>query len=395
MGFSTSAVAALFLASSVLLFSTFYDAVNDSYDTTFDAGEDEEDRRNGKITTIVSVHSLTYDRVTSTMNISSDNDGSTVLTPSDAEVLVSGILETSSITLTRVNGASTDVWAPEDRALFTLFPITSIYYSTDVGSRFRESVTDNLASAADVYSADRIYVIDGTDIDVFDLEYDHDSTITDVPHLTSPQSISASTGHIYVQDNGNHLDYFTIGGTWEQSVNLPEMSNNLDGIDVGNSRILIADQTNGLVLLLMDGTYDATLSTNLASARDVACGDTRYYVVDNNDHIDVFTLSDNNYDAATSNSFATSGELAAPTKIAYLNDYIYILDDDGTKHIDIFDDDGTHVETITDDVGSAAAALDAGNRLLVSRGASGLNALHLGTKAKLVTDNGVSIYDTL
>jgi len=396
MGFSLSAVAAIFLASSVLLFSTLYEAVNESYDDIDDARDMEEDRRNDKIASLISVHALTYDRVTSTLNISADNDGSTVLSPQDTDVLVGGVLETDSIALTRVNGASTDVWAPEDRALFSLSSINSVSYDTSVGSRFLRSVTDNLASAGDIYSADRIYVIDGTAVDVFDLDYDHDSTMTSA-QLTAPGSVSASSSHIYVRDSNDHVDVFTLGATYDSTINLAQMSNNLYGIDVGNSRLLVADGTNGLVLVnLPGGTYDTTITTNLSSPRDVACGDTHYYVLDNNDHVDAFSISTGAFDYTISTAFNNSGELAAPTRIAYLNDHLYILDEDaGTKHVDIFNDDGTHVDTITDDVGSAAAALDAGNRLLLSRGASGINVLNLGTKVKIATENGVSAYATL
>ena len=107
--------------------------------------------------------------------------------------------------------------------------------------------------------------------------------------------------------------------------------------------------------------------------------------------IDVFNL-DGTFDSTTSGNFEDSGELTNPTGISVTSNYVFILDND--NHIDIFNLDGTFSSTVTTSM-SLPVGLDVAGKIYVTDQNNKLVILNLGTILKIVTQNGVSVYDTI
>lgn len=388
MGFSIAVGAAIFFTSFLFFCIIIYGEIDSSNNLINDAQNDKYDRERDMEDTNIEIIQVLYNKTSSILTIKVKNDGSSVLNPSEIDFLIDGVIKTDYIT-TRINSLDTTVWAPQETLTITI-TTTDVKYHANINPRLDTTLTTQLTNPNDVFSSDRIYLIDNNNhIDIFDLDNTYNTSISDA-HLNNPQSIATNNTRIFVQDDNDHIDVFKLDGTWQSTYNPAELSNNLNGIETNATRIFVADETNGIVILEFDGTYDSTISTNLAQAQDVAVKD-KIYVVDNNAHIDVFLLA-GSHDSTTSNNFANSGELTAPKRIAATSNYVYVLDND--DHVDIFNLDGTFYSTVSTSL-SSPVGIDVAGKIYVADQNNDLVLLNLGTIIKIVTENGVSVYETI
>lgn len=388
MGFSIAVASAIFFSTFLFFSIIIYGEINNTNTSIDDAKDEKYDREREREDTNLEIINVLYNKTNSLLTVNIKNDGSSVLNPNEIDFLLDGVVNTDDIQ-TRVNSLDTSVWAPEETLTITL-TTTDISYQSSVNPRLNEIFTTQLTSVIDVFSSDRIYLIDNNNhIDIYDLDKTYNTSITDA-QLTNPQSVSINSSRIFIQDDNDHIDVFKQDGTYTVTYNPAELSNNLNGIETNLTKIFVADGTNGIVLLDFDGNYDSTINTNLVSSKDLAVKD-KIYVVDNDAHIDVFSLT-GSHDSTTTTNFANGGELTAPKRISITSNFVYVLDNN--DHIDIFDLDGTFSSTVSTSL-SNPAGIDVAGKIYIADQNNGLVVLNTGTVIKIVTEYGVALYETI
>ncbi|MFW6176487.1 MAG: hypothetical protein ACOC40_02180, partial [Thermoplasmatota archaeon] len=104
-----------------------------------------------------------------------------------------------------------------------------------------------------------------------------------------------------------------------------------------------------------------------------------------------------NLDGTSHTTPISDENLTDPSNIAvsdqnFTSQYIYIIDNN--DHIDVYDTNGNYITAIEEQMSSDLNGLDIAGRLYVSNGLNGVYRLNLGTKIKVILENAIADYKT-
>jgi hypothetical protein len=244
-----------------------------------------------------------------------------------------------------------------------------------------------------------IYIIDGTDIDVFSLEGVFDFSITDQTNMVSPTDVKAYGDYVYVLDEGSHIDRFDLDGTWvDQIVNDSSNTPNPGAFAVDSEYIYVVDNnahidrfnrsTGAFVdqLIANGGTMSAPVDLSVGSY---------IYVLDysGGHHIDRYDLNGSGGVQIISGTYLYSPSDLSTTAAGQEVSRLYVVN--GSSEILVFDESGALSGKIESCLSDSVSAVDVNGRVFVSDGMNGLVVENLGTKVKVVAENGISCVSQL
>ncbi len=397
MGFSVSATMAIFFASFLILFSILYSSVNSAFDDMQTAFDEKYDGLQARSDTSLSIIDTAYYREDNSLVIDVLNTGTTSLDVNCTQLLVDGVL-TSSATF-QIQGVTTEIWQPNEVLTITLTN-PDIGFSSDVYVRTDGSNNAQLTSPTNITAGEKVYIVDGTGIDVFSLDGTYEFTITDTVNTPTPGDVKVYGDYLYVMDNASHVDRFTLDGVWVDSivydaVNTPTPRS----IAVDSSYIYVVDDYDHIDRYnRAAGTFVNQLIPNggtMTSPMDMSVG-AYIFVIDRASglyQVDRYAL-----DGTGGTMIVGSARLANPTDIsassAGLQDtYVYIVNN--SREILVFDESGTYQGSVDDGLSSSVRGVDATGKIFVLDGVNGLVTENLGTSIKVVAENGVSKIDML
>jgi archaellum component FlaF (FlaF/FlaG flagellin family) len=397
MGFSVSATMAIFFASFLILFSILYSSVNSAFDDMQTAFDEKYDGLQARSDTSLSIIDTAYYKEDNSLVIDVLNTGSTSLDVNCTQLLVDGVL-TSSATF-QIQGVTTEIWQPNELLTITLTN-PDIGFSSDVYVRMDGSNNAQLTSPTNITAGEKVYIVDGTGIDVFSLDGTYEFAITDTVNTPTPGDVKIYGDYLYVMDNASHVDRFTLDGVWVDSivydaVNTPTPRS----IAVDSDYIYVVDDYDHIDRYnRAAGTFVNQLIPNggtMTSPMDLSVG-AYIFVIDRASglyHVDRYAL-----DGTGGAMIVDSARLASPTDIsassAGLQDtYVYIANN--SREILVFDESGTYQGSVDDGLSSSVRGVDATGKIFVLDGVNGLVTENLGTSIKVVAENGVSKIDML
>ncbi len=392
MGFSVSATMAIFFAAFLTLFSFLYSSVNDAFDTVTGSFEDKYEDMSDKASTSFDFIDARYFKDDNRIDIRLRNSGGTSLECNETELLVDGLLVGSATFA--VDGATSDLWLPTDVMTISLDD-PNITFEADIDAREFAANDARLTTPRNMSVGDEVYIIDGTDIDVFTLEGAFDFTITDETNLVTPSDVKAYGDYLYVLDNGTHIDRFTSAGAWvdafvNDATNTPAPASiavDADYIYIvdGQSHVDRYDLSTGAFvdcLIANGGTMTAPVDISVGAYIFVMDSSTGTY------HVDRYAL-----DGSGGQQIVGSTMLSAPTDLATSASgldrrFLYVANN--SEEVLVFDEDGNYQDSVSDGLSDDVWGVEATGKIYVSDGANGLVIENLGTSIKVVTENGVS-----
>jgi archaellum component FlaF (FlaF/FlaG flagellin family) len=391
MGFSVSATMAIFFVAFLILFSVLYASVNDAFDNVSESFDHKYEDMQDRALTELEFVTLTYDRGRNTLEITIRNSGSVVLGTNYTELLIDGTL-VPFIDRT-IGGVYSGYWLPTDVLTITAED-PGLVFSEDIEFRTVASTSGRLSAPTNLSVGDKIYIVDGTDIDVFDLDGTLDFTITDGMNIESPVDLKVLGDYVYVLDNNSHVDRLALNGTWvDRIVDDPANTSAPSSVAVDADYIYLVDSSDHIdrynrstgafvdCVIANGGTMTNPLDVFVGSHILVLDYSTGEY------HLDRYDL-----DGSGGTEIIVSGILSAPTDVsasAYGLDAQYIYIGDGDRVL-VFDESGSLEGIVEDGLSDAVTGVDATGRIFVSDGANGLVVESLGTSLKVVAENGVS-----
>jgi len=112
MGFSVSAAMAIFFSAFIGMSLIFGMAVIEYLENTKEGAEIKSAHLMERWRTDIQILNVSYNSTANIMWINLTNKGSTTLNTTDIDVIVNGVVCTSSITTMQVEGMSTTLWNP-------------------------------------------------------------------------------------------------------------------------------------------------------------------------------------------------------------------------------------------------------------------------------------------
>jgi len=392
MGFSVSATMAIFFATFLIFFVLMYESLDGSFKTISDDLDDRYNDAFEKTQITFEMVEVNYDRENNVLNIQMKNAGSITLKTNETSVLLDGLLVSAGNVSKRIVGAgATDYWHPNE---IMEVNVTSpdLAYVASITDRRVFSASVSLAEAGNVSVTDQAYIIDGTSIDVFDLDGVYRRTITDGINMMSPSDIKVQGNYAYVLDQYTHIDRFTTAGSWvDRIVNDTTNTSNPRAFAADSNYFYIIDNNDHVDRYTIAGAFVDALIPNggtMSAPQDIYVSD-RIYIIDysaGSYHVDCYAL-----DGTSGTQLIASAQLSSPRDIAVsdkdLSDrHIYIANN--TREIAVFNSTGAPVENITSGLSTSVRGVDVTGRIFVTDEANGLVCEHLGTSIKLVFDRG-------
>jgi len=388
---------AIFFAAFLILFSILYSTINDAFDSVTDSFDERYDEMSDRIQTDINIVSSAYYRDSNMLEIVIYNDGSKTLDLNKISLLVNGTLVPSATI--EVEGVATDYLLPMEEATISVSD-PELRFDSDVDSRTKVSTTTRLAAPTNVSVGQKVYILDGTSIDVFSLDGLFDFTITDPVNMVSPRDLCVYGNYLYVLDEGEHVDRFDLNGTWQDefvndSTNAPDptaiaVDSNCIYLVDGASHVDRFNRSTGAfvdVLVANGGTMTAPVDVSVGAYLFVLDTSVGSY------HIDRYNL-----DGTGGAQVVGSSYLATPTDITATSSglsarHIYVVNN--SEEIIVFDEAGTLVGSVSECLSDSVYGVDVTGRLFVSDDANGLIIEKLGTNIKVVVENGISEVTTL
>ena len=391
MGFSVSATMAIFFAAFLILFSILYSSVNQAFDTVSESFDDKYEYMNDKLETQIEILDVCYQRDTNILEIRVQNTGSKVLDISKVDLVLEGVFE-ASVNKT-VGDTMTDVWLPQEVLTMTVED-PSISFEADLDPR--NSLTNDaaLTGPSNISVGESVYVIDGGEIDVFTLGGIFDFTIADMSNMVSPTDLKVWNEHLYVLDEGTHIDRFDLEGAWidrivDDLAHTPVMTS----FGVDSDYLYVVDNrshvdrydmtTGGFVDELIPGGGLMTSPSDIFVSSHV-------FIIDyaSGYHLDMYEL-----DGTDGVQLIGSTVLSYPTDVCAsavgLDDLmIYIVN--GSREVAVFDAAGSLLDVVDCLLSDSVMAVDVTGQMCVSDGVNGLVVEKLGTNIKVVVENGIS-----
>lgn len=392
MGFSVSATMAIFFATFLILFSILYSSVDDAFETVSESFDERYDYMSERAQTDMQIISLSYFKDTDTFEARVQNSGSVALEVDKVRLLLDGVLETAATA--EVTGETTDIWLPTEALTITLEG-PNLTFDPTMSVRTYASTDAGLSSPSNVSVGDSVYIVDGTEIDVFTLEGVFNYTISDSINIVSPSDIKAYGDYLYVLDEGTHIDRVDLDGDWvdrfvydtantSNPVSFAVDPSYLYIID-GNAHVDRYNATTGLFIdqLIANG---GTMST----PQDISVG-AYLFIIDESSgsyHIDRYAL-----DGTGGSQVVGSAMLSTPSDIStsamQLDErYVYVVNN--SREILVLNETGALVASLDGGLSDSVSGVDVTGRIFVSDGTNGLVVEILGTSVKIVTENGIS-----
>ena len=392
MGFSVSATMAIFFATFLILFSILYSSVDRAFDTVTESFDDKYDRLSIQAQTDIEMLDMTYLRETDVLEVTLQNTGSVSLDTRKMNLLVGGVLVTSAEMT--AGGGETDYWLPQETMRITLSG-PDLCYDDDLDPRTFTLNDARLTAPGNISVGDNVYIIDGTDIDVFDLDGVFNFTIDDTTNLVAPTDLKVWEGGLYVLDEGAHVDLYSTEGVWSRRiVNDTVNASSPTALAVDSSYIYLVDADDHVDRFnRTTGDFVDVLIPNggvMTSPLDIFVG-SHVFVIDRasgQSHVDRYAL-----DGTGGVEVVGSGSLSSPTDIAASapgldEELIYVLN--GGSAICVFNESGVSQGEIGSCLSDSVSGVDAAGRIFVSDGVNGLVIENLGTSIKVVTEYGIS-----
>lgn len=392
MGFSVSATMAIFFAAFLILFSILYSSVNDAFDKVTESFDDKYEDLRDKSETSLEAVSAVYLKDLNVLQVKIRNTGSTSLMLERTTVIVNGTLE-ESVTMS-IEGTSSAVWFPTDTLVLNISD-PDMAFDSQLRPRIVTNNAARLASPSNMSVGEEVYIIDGSNIDVFTTEGLFDFTITDPSHLVAPSDIKAFGDYLYVLDEGTHIDRFDLGGSWvDELINDSANTPSPRAIAVDSNYIYIVDNNSHIDRYSADtGVFIDELIPNggtMTAPRDISVG-AYIFIVDYSGgayHIDRYNL-DGTGGTQIVGASLLSGASDISTSAAGL-DTRYLLVVNNTSEVLVFSEAGSLLATIEEGLSDSVRAVDIAGGVFVSDEANGLVIERLGTNVKVVTENGIS-----
>jgi len=215
---------------------------------------------------------------------------------------------------------------------------------------------------------DLLYVLDGTTIIVLDSLGNQLYTISDPTWLKNPIDICVGEFSLdyyspdglylsvldYDRLNDYHIDIFnaktgqpilTIPNSYCGGIKTPQAIDNL------GDYMVISDTTlNGLILTSCS-SYITFIGTNLINPTDVYVSSDKFYVIDNKNHIDVYSYSEIAPGNIQWQWLFQISNLAKPPQSLCVKDKIYVAD--GMEGLVVFNLDGSYFGTFSNSLTNA------------------------------------------
>lgn len=392
MGFSVSATMAIFFATFLILFSILYTSVDRAFDTVSESFDDKYDRLSMQTQTGIDILDITYLRETDVLEVTLQNTGSVSLDTRKTNLLVDGILVTSAEMT--AGGVDTDFWLPQETMRITLSG-PDLCYDDTLDPRTFTLNDARLASPGNISVGDKAYIIDGADVDVFDLDGVFNFTIDDAANLVAPTDLKVWGGGLYVLDEHAHVDLYSTDGVWtERIVDDAANASNPTALAVDGSYIYLVDGNDHVDRFdRTTGEFVGVLIPNggtMTSPLDIFVGYS-VFVIDrasSQSHVDRYAL-----DGTGGVEVIDSGNLSSPTDIVAsapgLDErLVYVLD--GGSAVRVFNESGASQGEVASCLSDSASGVDVTGRIFVSDSVNGLVIESLGTSIKVVTEYGIS-----
>ena len=397
MGFSVSATMAIFFATFLILFSILYSSVDDAFETVSESFDERYDYISERAQTDLDIISLSYFKDTDTFEAQVQNSGSIALDVDKVRLLVDGILEPTATA--EVTGETTDIWLPTEALTITL-EAPNLTFDPSVSVRTHVSNDAGLTSPTNVSVGDSVYIIDGTEIDVFTLDGVFDQTISDSTNIVSPSDIKAYGDYVYILDEGTHIDRIDLDGDWvDRFVYDPTNTSNPVSFAVDSNYLYIVDSnahvdrynvTTGLFVDLLIANGGA-----MTAPQDIAVG-TYIFVIDEasgSHHVDRYALDGTGgIQIAGSQMLTTPSDISTSASQLY-DRYVYVVNN--SREILVLNETGALIASLDSGLSDSVYGVDVTGRIFVSDGTNGLVVENLGTSVKVVTENGISEVATL
>ena len=392
MGFSVSATMAIFFATFLILFSILYSSVDRAFDTVTESFDDKYDRLSIQTQTDIEILDMTYLRETDVLEVTLQNTGSVSLDTRKMNLLVGGVLVTTAEMT--AGGVDTDFWLPQEAMRITLSG-PDLCYADALDPRTFTLNDARLTSPGNISVGDNAYIIDGTDIDVFDLDGVFNFTIDDAANLIAPTDLKVWEDSLYVLDEHAHVDLYSADGVWSgRIVDDAGNASNPTAMAVDASYIYLIDADDHVDRFnrTTGGFVDVLVANGggMTSPLDIFVG-SYVFVIDRasgQSHVDRYAL-----DGTGGVEVIGSGNLSSPTDIAAsasgLDERsIYVLD--GGSAVAVFNESGAYQGEVCSCLSDSASGVDVTGRIFVSDSVNGLVIENLGTSIKVVTEYGIS-----
>lgn len=391
MGFSVSATMAIFFAAFLILFSILYSSMNDAFDAVSESFDEKYDYMNDRLETQITILDVSYHRDANTMDIRVQNTGSKVLDISKVDLVLEGAL-IGSMNKT-IQGKTTAVWLPQEVLTITVDD-PDISFEEDLDPR--SSLANNAAtsSPSNISVGESIYMLDGQDIDVFTLGGIFDFMISDPSNMVAPSDLKVWGEHLYVLDEGTHIDRFDLEGAWVDRI-VDDATNSplLTSFGVDSDYIYVVDNKSHLDRYdAITGVFVDELVSNggtMTSPVDIFVG-SQIFVLDQSPgyHVDMYAL-----DGTGGTELIGSARLSSPTDICSsapgLDDLrIYVVN--GSREVAVFNATGAPLDVVDSLLSDSVRAVDVTGQIYVSDEVNGLVVERLGTNIKVVVENGIS-----
>lgn len=414
MGLSVSAAAAIVVSSLLVLGIMLYGASNNNVNSVRDALQANYDWQTDRESTEIAIDLFySYNKSSNELLVDVLNRGETSLNYMDGDVVLNGTLVPSEVTGVNVSGMATDIVHPGELGTLTVnLTDVGLRYDPNISPRLYRTITKNMTSPRNLtVGVDRVYVIDNDDhIDIFTLDgvfkrnFTHDE-------LTRPTDIAVAdyANSLYVLDDNDHVDRFYLNNlTWHDQV--------VDPGEVPDPPLAIA-VTYGLAINYLfvvcgdsyvyrfdlDGVYDSRLLPAPPwdpnnEFTELYATNYLYAIESARNPWDVWRLDQTGpvVEAGTeqvAKVLLITGILNSPTDIAVSDcnfsalGKIYIANN--SNHIAVFDLDGTTNSIITAGLNNQVHGIDLTAKIYVTDWQNGLVVENLGTYLRVVTENGI------
>lgn len=391
MGFSVSATMAIFFAAFLILFSILYSSLNDAFDKVSESFDEKYEYMNDRLETEIEILDVFYQRDSNTLEVRVQNTGSKVLDITKVDMVLEGILLTS-VNKT-IGNSTTNVWLPQEVLTITVDD-PQVSFEAALDPRGLSANDAALSSPSNISVGESVYILDGDEIDVFSLAGVFESTITDPTNMVAPSDLKVWGEHLYVLDEGTHIDRFDLQGSWIDRIVL----------DTTNSPVLTSFGADSEYIYVIDNAshvdrFDRTTGAfvdelisnggDMTAPQDIFIS-ARIYVIDYSAgyHLDAYDL-----DGTGGTQLVGSTMLSSPTDVCTSAEglpdvFIYVVN--GSSEVAVYDESGMLVDTVDSLLSDSVAAVDVTGKIYVSDGVNGLVVENLGTNIKVVVENGIS-----
>ncbi|MFW6375993.1 MAG: hypothetical protein ACOCZJ_02410 [Thermoplasmatota archaeon] len=396
MGFSVAGAGGIVFVALIVAASIMSGVVFTSLEDIEESAETNVDDWVRKGQTTFTIQNILYNRTNNELTITVKNTGATVLNASKIDILKNGeMVNKNNINVDVVNKDG-NRWPPEENIKISIDDADLKFYQS-ISERVDEKLRTGISNPGSISTnSNYTYIVDGENVVIYDYHNTYKKELSD-GLIDDAVDLTSTYRNLYVLDNYTDIDRYDEVGN--NGVNfIPEGGENSNPKSISvtdentNNHLYVLDNNTHIDKYDLDGTFNETVVTDLQGAIDLYVTDHIHVINSTFNSIERYTL-----DGSSHTTLTHGGELADPTNITvsdqnFASQYIYIVD--SNDHIDVYDTDGNFVTTIEEQMGSNLKGLDIAGRLYVSNGLNGVYRFNIGTKIKVVLENAIADYKT-